>query len=317
MGVCVVCSCAAADQWGTDLDEALAAAKKQEKPVLVEFTGSDWCSACAVLKSKVLSTKEFQDFVTKSRFVPVELDYPNAADKVTPEQRATRQKIAERYAVNAYPTLLVLDAQGQPYGRVVGVVGSPAQHVERLKAVLDVRRAYRKQVNAARKLSGLEKAKALVAALDLLPEDCRPLHTALVDEVLECDTDDVLGYRKSREAQSLLDKQLGEIKAAISETIGERNFAEVIGEARGTALKLLEREDWLPFVRLSLHGFVSQTYMMEGNLQESLKHMDAAIAADPESPEAKEMSSKGRGMLLEMIKRAEEAQQQQGAASEK
>lgn len=301
-----VTCCAAAENWGTDFEQGLAAAEKLDRSVLVEFTGSDWCSACAVLESKVLPTKVFTDFVAKNKLVPVVLDYPNAADKVSPEQRAKRNELSARYGITGFPTLLVVDSKGQPFGRIVGVIGSPEQHVERLQAILDVRKAYKKQVNAARKLTGVEKAKALEAALNVLPADCRPLHSALVDEIIGSDTDDVLGYRKARDTKSLQDKQLEEVKAALVQAVGDRKFIHAIDDARAAAAKLLEREDLLPFVRLSLNVYISQSYVMTNQLQEALKYMDAAIAADPESAEAKEMQNRGRKMLQDMISAQEQ-----------
>lgn len=304
--VCCAACCAAAENWGTDLAGGLAEAAKGDRPVLVEFTGSDWCSACKILEANVLPSKEFTAFTAKNKMVLVELDYPHAADKVTPEQRQVRQDIAARYGIKAYPTLLVLDSKGQPYGRIEGVIGSPQQHIQRLQSILDTRKAYKKDLSAARKLpEGLPRAKALQALLTSLPAEVRPHHSALVEEIMQNDKDDTFGYRRALDSKAAQDKQLDEVKAALLAAVGERPFMEAIDDARATALKLLEREDLLPFVRLSVYAYVSQSYVLQGQLQEALKYMDAAIAADPQSPEAQEMQAKGRPMLQEMLRQQE------------
>src|ERR1017187_4674306 len=66
---------AADSAWLTDLPAARAQAKSENKIVLLDFTGSDWCSWCIKFKKEVLDTKAFQDYAAK-HVVLVELDYP-------------------------------------------------------------------------------------------------------------------------------------------------------------------------------------------------------------------------------------------------
>ena len=61
--------------WKTDLNEALAAAKKENKTILVNFTGSDWCVWCKRLSDEVFSKSEFEDFAEKN-LVLVKIDFP-------------------------------------------------------------------------------------------------------------------------------------------------------------------------------------------------------------------------------------------------
>lgn len=298
----------AAEGWGTDFEAGLAAAEKGDRLVLVEFTGSDWCSACKILESKILPTKEFTGFTSKNRLVLVELDYPRDTKNVTPEQRAARQKVAERYNIRAYPTLLLVDSKGQPYGRIEGVLPTPEQNIKRLQSIVDMRKQFKKRLSEARKAeTPAARALALQAALLSLPDGLRPHHTALVEEIIQNDPEDTLGYRKALNTKNLREKQLDEVKETLLSAVGDRKFTDAVEDARAAALKLLEREDFLPFVRLSLNAYVSQTFVAQGEFSEALKYMDAAIAADPESAEAKEMQTKGRPMLQEMIRQLESA----------
>src|SRR3982751_2016724 len=65
-------------QWQTDLPKAQAQAKAENKMVLLDFTGSDWCGWCIKFKQEALDTKEFQDYAAQN-LVLVEVDFPRKA----------------------------------------------------------------------------------------------------------------------------------------------------------------------------------------------------------------------------------------------
>src|SRR6218665_1313448 len=96
--------------WSTDLDKALAQAKKEKKSVLVEFTGSDWCPPCIAVRKSVLSKKNFIDQASKD-FVLVELDFPRG-DK---ELAKKNEPLREKYGVEGYPTVILLTAEGKQF----------------------------------------------------------------------------------------------------------------------------------------------------------------------------------------------------------
>ncbi|HZF00735.1 MAG TPA: thioredoxin family protein [Methylomirabilota bacterium] len=62
--------------WLTDLPKAQAQAKIENKLVLLDFTGSDWCGWCKKLDAETFSKSEFADYAVKN-LVLVQLDYPN------------------------------------------------------------------------------------------------------------------------------------------------------------------------------------------------------------------------------------------------
>jgi len=98
--------------WTADLEGALEQAKKENKAVLVEFTGSDWCPPCMMMRKNVFSKEEF---VTKAseKFVLVELDFPNK-DK---ELKEKNKPYAEKFKIDAFPTIVLLDAEGNEFSR--------------------------------------------------------------------------------------------------------------------------------------------------------------------------------------------------------
>lgn len=108
-------------EWGTDLAKAQAKAKAENKKVLINFTGSDWCGFCIKLDKEVFSTSEFQEYAKKN-LVLVEADFPNK--KTLPaELKAANAKLKEQHKIRGYPTLVVLGSDGKKLGEVVGYGG--------------------------------------------------------------------------------------------------------------------------------------------------------------------------------------------------
>jgi thiol:disulfide interchange protein len=98
--------------WSTDLNKALEKAKAENKSVLVEFTGSDWCPPCIAMRKNVFSKKEFVTAASK-KFILVELDFPKG-DKDLKEKN---QPLAEQYKIEGFPTVVLLGADGKEFTR--------------------------------------------------------------------------------------------------------------------------------------------------------------------------------------------------------
>lgn len=98
--------------WSTDVDAALALAKKENKAVLVEFTGSDWCPPCIMMRKNVFSKEEFVEKASKD-YVLVEIDLPRA-DKAL---AARNQIVAEKYKIDGFPTVVLLNSEGKEFDR--------------------------------------------------------------------------------------------------------------------------------------------------------------------------------------------------------
>ena len=62
-------------KWETNLEKATQVALKTKKPLLLFFTGSDWCGWCIRLQNEVLKTPEFSTWA-KENVVLVEVDFP-------------------------------------------------------------------------------------------------------------------------------------------------------------------------------------------------------------------------------------------------
>jgi thiol:disulfide interchange protein len=115
----------AAEQWLTDLDKAKAKAKAENKMVLMNFTGSDWCPPCKALHKNVLTTREFVEFA-KTNLVLVEVDFPNDKPQ-SAELKKANQALAKKFEVEGYPTVVVLDSNGKELSKGVGYGGEKAK----------------------------------------------------------------------------------------------------------------------------------------------------------------------------------------------
>ncbi|WP_299006854.1 thioredoxin fold domain-containing protein [uncultured Tenacibaculum sp.] len=94
--------------WTESYKDALKKVKKEGKPLLIYFKGSDWCVPCKKLDKELFSTEKFRN-LSKENFVLYEADIPFNQDLVTKEKLELNQKLAEKYKVSSYPTLLFVD----------------------------------------------------------------------------------------------------------------------------------------------------------------------------------------------------------------
>jgi len=117
--------------WKTDLNEALAKAKKENKTILVNFTGSDWCVWCKKLSDEVFSKSEFEDFADKN-LVLVKIDFPKDIEQSN-ETKYYNQQLADLYGVEGFPTIILLDKNGKGLLKTGYVQGGVENYIQQLK----------------------------------------------------------------------------------------------------------------------------------------------------------------------------------------
>lgn len=110
-------------RWLTDFETAQTQAKSQNKKLLINFTGSDWCPPCIMLHHQVFSQPEFVNYAAK-HLVLLEADFPHNKAQ-TDEQKAANDKLAERFGVYWFPTEIILDANGNKLGQLSYMPGGP------------------------------------------------------------------------------------------------------------------------------------------------------------------------------------------------
>lgn len=101
--------------WLVDINEAYAISKKTGKPILANFTGTDWCGWCIKLKREVFDTPEFKAWAKKN-VVLIELDFPRRF-QLPEEIKQQNYGLQQAFKVTGYPTIWVFnlgkDAEGK------------------------------------------------------------------------------------------------------------------------------------------------------------------------------------------------------------
>jgi protein disulfide-isomerase len=124
---------ATASEWLTDLPKAQAKAKEEKRMVLLDFTGSDWCGWCIKLHNEVFSKPEFAEYAGKN-LVLVEVDFPRKK-KLSAEQKKANDALQEKYKIEGYPTIIVLNGEGKKIGELGYMPGGPKAFIAELEKV--------------------------------------------------------------------------------------------------------------------------------------------------------------------------------------
>ncbi len=124
----------AAAEWTTDYNSALQTAKAQNRAVLINFTGSDWCGWCIRLKKEVFDTAEFGQFAG-SRLVLVEADFPQNKRLSSAQQRAN-QELQQKFRVTGYPSLFLVDGNGKILQKLGYMPGGPKAFIGEMTKVI-------------------------------------------------------------------------------------------------------------------------------------------------------------------------------------
>jgi protein disulfide-isomerase len=112
-----------AETWHTTWEAAARESKRTGKPILMDFTGSNWCGWCKKLKSEVFSTPEFSSWANK-HVVLMELDFPRPNNQPEAIQKQN-QELSEKYGVQGFPSVLFVNPKGEVLGEYGYDEGGP------------------------------------------------------------------------------------------------------------------------------------------------------------------------------------------------
>ena len=120
--------------WMTQFSEARAMAKNEGKPILMDFTGSNWCGWCVKLKKEVFTKPSFLGFANDN-LILMTVDFPRGVHQ---EEWLVDQnnKLLDQYGVNSFPTIILTDYNGNLLGRTGYKSGGSENYVEQLKGLL-------------------------------------------------------------------------------------------------------------------------------------------------------------------------------------
>ncbi|MGI6100634.1 MAG: thioredoxin family protein [Kiritimatiellia bacterium] len=131
-------------EWTMDYDAAKTLAKDKNLPILINFTGSDWCGWCKLMDRQVFSKPEWKAYA-KDNLVLVFIDFPQDKTLVPMHLVSRNDALARQFGVRGFPTYFLLGADGT---RRLGQLGAsheatPASFIADIRKLLSVEEASR------------------------------------------------------------------------------------------------------------------------------------------------------------------------------
>jgi len=123
-------------QWLTDLDTALTESAKTKKPVLADFSGSDWCKWCVKLDEEVFSKSTFLTWA-KDNVILCMIDFPKDKSKIAVNQQKLNKEAMNFYkekgALRGFPTVLLLKEDRSVIFQTGYAPGGPEAYIKMLE----------------------------------------------------------------------------------------------------------------------------------------------------------------------------------------
>lgn len=118
-------------EWVTDWEKAKRTAAAENKDLLIDFAGSDWCYWCKKLDSEVFTKPEFA--AAANDFVFVLVDFPNDKSGQSAALQEQNDQLGREFGVRGFPTIFLAGADGTPYAQTGYRDGGPAAYLEHLE----------------------------------------------------------------------------------------------------------------------------------------------------------------------------------------
>ena len=182
------------DTWLEDMDKAIETAKAENKFLLLDFTGSDWCPPCIKLDEEVFSKEEFATKASE-HFVLVKLDFPRTKelDEKTKQQN---EQWSKKFSIEGFPTVFLIDVDEKPFGILGYQEGGVGPYLENLNSLRLAKERFDISLKEANGKKGLEQALALDKAISELDEDIiNVYYEDIVKKIVEIDAQDQAGLR--------------------------------------------------------------------------------------------------------------------------
>ncbi len=272
--------------WTQDFAAAKAQAAKEGKDLLVDFTGSDWCGWCIRLKDEVFKHDAFKK-AAPEKFVLVELDFPKSIQQ-DEKIKAQNQKLQQEYAIQGFPTILLMDAEGKPYAKTGYQKGGPDEYLKHLEELRGQKATRNDLIAKAHKAEGVEKAKLLDGYIKHMAQSgIEGGWEKEVEQIKKLDADNKAGL-----------KQKYECIDAFTAITNKLNETKDVDQALKDVDKFLVEMKPSPVMQQQAYMFKAEVYIRGKQDQKGgVESLKKALAADPDS----EMGKR----LPEIIKRFE------------
>lgn len=236
----------------SSMEEACRVASERHLDILRLFTGDDWCPACQHLESTILSRPEWGRTM-RGRVVlvrePLPGYRPEGAELLAVEQRRAAMR---QMNVNGVPTAVLTDERGLPYACVSGSDVSVQAYLSRVREALSRRIPRDAALARAQSCEGLERAAALIEALEQVPIGLRGCYSTWQDEINRLDPQNRLGHtvqrpvvRSAEELEALLAPIELDVRR-LSAVVGDTEDVASAEESCRALLALLEENPRMP-----------------------------------------------------------------------
>lgn len=125
--------------WQPNYNGAAALARSSSKPILILFTGTSWCPACMKLERDVLTKPEFASAVG-DKFVFLKAEFPSYTNESI--MASPYKFLLDRYQVDSFPTMIVINPEGQVLYTVNYQTGGPSAYINELVGKLNQTRSF-------------------------------------------------------------------------------------------------------------------------------------------------------------------------------
>lgn len=266
-----------AAEWFTDFEAAKKKAADENKFLLINFTGSDWCGFCIKLEKNVFSQEDFQTGI-KDKFVLVELDFPRKPENKSKLSEATitqNNTLQKTYAVKgAFPTIILTDAQGKPFAKTGFLPIGGRTYVKHLDELLAMRETAQSAFAEAKDKEGKEKANTLLYAIGSMGLNDELIATFYPDE-LEAIKESSPDAAKSMEMKKSLMEFQNQLNALAAKKDHE-GMIKLIDEKLATG-------EFDGEVKQQTMIFKAISFIQLKKPQEALQVLDEAKAISPKS----------------------------------
>lgn len=271
----------AGDGWETNVEAAQKKAAEQNKGLLIEFTGSDWCGPCMQFKKNVLEKEEFLKAASE-KFILVELDFPRKKEQPA-DVKEHNKKYGDMYGLTGFPTIVFTDAKANPVYSIVG--GRNLEETLKIVAEADSnRKTVEKLRSNMKNMPAAEKYKQIGQILNRMPLDYIDRFYADFAEELKGDTDDISDVKRKQ----LLQKQQTE-SDAFARSISQQGLNS--DERQKAYDEYLKKPDLLPEIKQKMASTMSAVYLMEADVDNALAKMQQSIDYLPDSEYAARLKS--------------------------
>lgn len=123
--------------WKASYAEALTCAKEKSKPIILVFSGSDWCGPCIKLEKTIWQSDDFKSYAN-DHYILYRADFPRKkANQLSKDLTAQNGMLAERFNPKGhFPLVVLLDNEEQLLGTTGYKKATPNEYISHLNTFL-------------------------------------------------------------------------------------------------------------------------------------------------------------------------------------